>query len=185
MESLKTNNGCSLEEYKKEICSKYKNCHVLEHPLDGEFFMSAGMLEGKSLLEKVVTNGSISLKETKNSPRQIFWQNHLVTLKNGTSVKLEITNATFLIDIIRLHGQEEISIHIEEPDQQLLKLLVEYLYHHHFGGFKENKVEFTSPTILEIQNRLDTFKLLEHVNLRKGTHVMVKSIIGQTKFSQE
>ena len=175
----------SLEILKQEIRKKYKNCHIDEQELEHTVHMSAGMLHGRSTLERIITDGTISFKEKEEKPQKILWQNHLIQLENGTTITVEIQDATFMVDIIRLGKEEEVSIHIENPDPKLLENLIGYLYRHHYGGFKENRIEFTSPMILEIQNRLETIKWVERVNFSRGTHTKVKSMIGQMSFSHK
>ncbi len=142
-----------LYQFKLKYSSQFANCAFFESPVNRSIDIGAGNYGLQSVTEKIITNGHLSLKELNPYTPRIIWQNQLLTLENGNSLSIELTDATFMIDIITKAQESQINIHVEEEDEELLRDIIHFFYGKCNGLFKTESIAFVSPTLLLLESK--------------------------------
>lgn len=145
----------SLREFKESAQKTFPNCAFYSDKANGVVNIGAGFLNGNSVTERIVTDGTISLQRKNQDSPHIVWENHLYTLENGTSISIEIEKASFMIDVVSYLGQEQVDIHVEQEDKNFLQRILNYFYERQVGLYDTHSITFTSPTILLLESIVD------------------------------
>lgn len=157
-----------MKDFKEKKQSSFPNCAFYTSPINSSIDIGSGFYNGGMITESVITDGTISLQKKNLSKPLIIWENHLLTLENGTSISIEISKATFMIDIAKYLGQEQIDIHIEKDDKELLESILNYFYGKQLGLFETSSITFTSPTILVLESIVNGKKAQETIDFNSG-----------------
>lgn len=156
-----------LKEFKENAYTSYHNCSFFEHDVNSTINLNCGEYQNNLVKEKIITDGTISLQRKNNYKPGIVWQNVFVTLENGTSISIDITGATFMINIINFGNDREHEIHIVREDKESLQTILNYLYHQQpITGL--SSISFKSPTSLVLESTLNNKLEQETLDFNTG-----------------
>jgi len=118
-----------LRDFKEQSIKRYKNCSFFEHNVNQIIDIGEGQYDDLIVREHIITDGKISLQRKNPYHPNIIWQNTLVQLDNGLSISINISDATFMINIIHFGKKTENEIHIVQDDKEALQKILNFLYH--------------------------------------------------------
>ena len=144
----------SLKGFKENAFRSYHNCSFFEHNVNGTIDIGIGEYNGNIVREKIITDGKISLHRKNPYHPKVIWQNILVTLKNGISISIDISDATFMVDVIRFGEKKENEIHVVEDDKDRLQTILDFLYHQQQLP-QLNSISFKTPSILVLESTIN------------------------------
>lgn len=145
--------GDPLKLFKINAQKKHPNCAFFNHEFNGkEMDINRGFCGNIPIDEAIITDGEISLQKKNFYSPSIIWQEHFITLENGTSICIKIEHATFMIVITNRLGEKQVDIHVAEEDRETLTNILNFFYGGRSGLFQTSSIRFTSPTILTLQN---------------------------------
>lgn len=142
-----------LSDFKKDSIDKYVTCSFFEHDVNQTIDLGVGEYKGNLVREKIITDGKISLHKRNPYNPTVIWQNVLVTLENGLSISIDISDATFMVDVIRFGEKEENEIHVIEEDKESLQTILNFLYHQQ-PITNLSSISFKSPSILVLESNI-------------------------------
>lgn len=143
-----------LYGFKYDIQDRYPDCSIFEHDVNQTVDLGCGEYNGNLVREKIITDGKISLHRKNPYRPNIIWQNVFVTLENGTSISIDISDATFMVDVIRFGEKKENEIHVVEEDKDSLQTILNYLYHRQPMA-NLSTVTFKNPSILILESAIN------------------------------
>lgn len=142
-----------LKKFKEEKAKQFHNCAFFNHKINGkEMDISRGFEGEIPIDESIITDGEISLQKKNLYSPSIIWQEHFITLENGTSICITIERATFMIVITNRLGEKQVDIHVTEEDKNALTNILNFFYGNRPSLFQTSSIRFTSPTVLTLQN---------------------------------
>ena len=142
-----------LKGFKENAFRSYNNCSFFEHDVNSTIDIGIGEYKGNLVREKIITDGKISLHKKNPYQPNIIWQNVLVTLENGLSISIDISDATFMVDVIRFGEKKENEIHVVEEDRDRLQTILDFLYHQQQLP-QLSSISFKTPSILVLESTL-------------------------------
>lgn len=140
-----------IKDWKQKMQTKYPNCAFYNHEVNSRFDIGSGYQDEQLVTESIITDGTISIQRKNFIRPTIVWANHVITLDNGTCITIEVSNATYMVDIIKKNGETQYDIHSVENDQKLLTRILDLLFETHAGSSITSSITFTSPSILLLQ----------------------------------
>lgn len=143
-----------LHGFKYDIQERYPDCSIFEHDVNQTVDLGCGEYNDNLVREKIITDGKISLHRKNPYQPNIVWQNVFVTLENGTSISIDISDATFMVDVIRFGEKRENEIHVVEEDKDSLQTILNYLYHRQPIA-NLSTVYFKTPSILVLESAIN------------------------------
>lgn len=143
-----------LYGFKYDIQDRYPDCSIFEHDVNQTVDLGCGEYNGNLVREKIITDGKISLHRKNPYRPNIIWQNVFVTLESGTSISIDISDATFMVDVIRFGEKKENEIHVVEEDKDSLQTILNYLYHRHPIA-NLSTISFKTPSILVLESAIN------------------------------
>ena len=156
-----------LYAYKSNIYERFKNCSFFEHDVNQITDIGVGEYNGFFVREKFITDGKISLQRKNIYAPKLVWQNSLITLENGTSISVNISEASFMVDIIQFGTQRVNEIHVAQENEAELQKIIDLLY-----GSKmlttESSICFTSPTRLVLESVVNGKRVQENLDFETG-----------------
>ncbi len=158
-----------LKLFKEKVQTRFPNCAFYNHPVNGNVDVATGSLEGVSATEAVITDGTISLQRKNHYSPSIVWKNHFLTLDDGTSVSIEIQNASFMISVTKYLGQSQVDIHVEKEDRDTIQRILNFFYQKQLGLYNTNSITFNSPTILKLESIVDGKQSQELIDFNLGS----------------
>ncbi len=145
--------GDSLRLFKQDKQTKFPNCAFYQHDINNqEIDISSGFEGNIPINESIITDGEISLQKKNLYSPSIVWEEHLLTLENGTSISITLDKASFMIAVTKRLGEQQIDIHVTEESRDLLTKILNFFYGKQSGLFQTSSIYFTSPTILILEN---------------------------------
>ena len=156
-----------LISFKNNASTHYNNCSFFEHDVNGRIDVGIGKYNNKLVCEKIITDGNISLHKRNPYNPTIICQNVLITLKNGLSISIDITDATFMINIVTIGNKKEHEIHTTKEDETTLKTILNFLYNHQQLP-QSNTIYFKSPSILVLEENIKGRVKQEILDLHTG-----------------
>lgn len=141
-----------LRAFKEKANKKFPNCAFFTSPVNSTIDIGSGYIGENAVTESIITDGSISLQKKNFSKPLVIWENHLLTLENGTSISIEIENASFMIHVVNYLGQTQVDIHVSEEEKALLQNILDFFYRKRTSRYAASSVTFTSPSILVLES---------------------------------
>lgn len=142
-----------LKGFKEDAYSKYNTCSFFEHNVNGTIDIGIGEYKDNLVREKIITDGKVSLHRKNPYQPSVIWQNVFITLENGLSISIDISDATFMVDVIRFGEKKEHEIHVVEEDKDSLQTILNFLYHQQ-PLEQLSSISFKSPSILVLESTL-------------------------------
>lgn len=139
-----------LYGFKYTAQEQYPECSIFEHDVNQTIDLGCGEANGHFVREKIITDGKISLHKKNPYSPKVIWQNVLVTLENGVSISVDISDATFMIDIIKFGDKRKNEIHVVKEDKDSLQTILNYLYHRQ-PITNLSSVSFKAPSVLVLE----------------------------------
>ena len=156
-----------LRSFKEDAFTRYSNCSFFEHDVNGIIDIGIGEYKGNLVREKIITDGKISLHKKNPYSPNVIWQNVFVTLENGLSISIDISDATFMVDVIRFGEKKENEIHIVNEDKDSLQTILNFLYHQQQLP-QLSAISFKSPSILVLESTIKGETKQETLNFSTG-----------------
>lgn len=158
-----------LKGFKESKVKKFQDCAFFNHEInDKPIDIGLGYFNESIIKESIVTDGTISLQRKNLYSPSIIWQEHFITLENGTSISIEIKNATFMLVITNYLGEKQVDIHVTEESRTLLQNILDFFYGKQTGKFETSSISFTSPTVIMLESIVNGQKHLEAIDLDEG-----------------
>lgn len=156
-----------LYGFKYNTQEKYPDCSIFEHDVNQTIDLGCGEFKGNLVREKIITDGQISLHRKNPYNPNIVWQNVFVTLDNGTSISIDISGATFMVDVIRFGEKKEHEIHVVEEDKDSLQTILNFLYHRQPIA-NLSTITFKTPSILVLESAVNGTTKTEEIDFSTG-----------------
>lgn len=158
---------------KKELEVVHPEYSIFEHDINRETDLGIGTYNGQLVKEKILTDGKISLQRRNSYSPSIIFQNVLVTLQNGLSICIEITDATFMVDIIKFGNKKEIGIHLVQEDKESINRVIAFL-NKMAPQIDCSSISFKSPSILVLESNIDGKFKHEELDFQTGKNYSKK-----------
>lgn len=158
-----------LRLFKEKAQRRFPNCAFYTHSVNGSIDVATGSLDEMPATESVITDGKISLQRKNHYSPSIVWENHFLTLDNGTSISIEIQDASFMISVTKYLGQEQVEIHVEKEDRDTIQKILDFFYKKQIGLYNTNSITFNSPTILKLESIVDGRQSQEIIDFNTGS----------------
>ena len=138
-----------LSSYKKDKSQIYRNCDFYENLENGsETTLRSGSIGESKVLEKITTDGHISIDGISKESSFIISRNELFRLSNSKSLNITITDASFFVSTISIDGKKMHNIHTIAGSVTLYDRILDYLYNSN-NSFKElETIEFKEPAVV-------------------------------------
>lgn len=136
----------------KLMTSDIHNCIFHEHEINGKTIdISSGTHNNIIYQEKIITDGTIDLERINHDNKLIVWQNNLISLSDGMSLKIKLEKASFFINIVTKNYEQEYNIYTKEESEELLSEIINYLYAYSKGIFDTNSISLQYPSIMVLE----------------------------------
>ena len=157
-----------FRKLKEDITQKYSNVAFYEDQVNGIINIASGTLQNRSVMEKIVADGPITLVKKPHYTPSIVWLNQYVRLDNGQAISIEISESTFFIDFIYFGNMVQCDVHLIEESKEAIENALYILKHRATSHLKTNSITFQSPTILLLEKAFDKRVIREKIDLKKG-----------------
>jgi hypothetical protein len=118
-----------LSSYKQEKSNYYGNCDFYENfENNAVTTLRSGFIEDSPVLERITTDGHISIEGVSREPSYIIAKNVLFTLERSKSIQIIISDASFLVSTISIDGKNMHDIHTSHGSIALYDRILNYLY---------------------------------------------------------
>jgi hypothetical protein len=128
-------------------------CTFHEKNVNSTFNLGAGCFENDNYHEAIITNGDIKLNDINKNTSFVVFNNNLITLKNGVSLSITISNASFFVLKTFKNGEIDYSIYTENEQEELLDKILKFVYDERYDLFQTESISI--PDIKTIIRKKD------------------------------
>jgi hypothetical protein len=157
-----------LVDFKVNSVNKYYNCSFFEHKVNATTSLNFGKHNDKTVSERIITDGNISLENISKDPAMVIWENHILPLEDGKSIDITIDRATFMVVSITYGNNVHHEIHVEHEDEGLLRHILHLIYKENGNSEKTSSITFKNPAIILLETIVNKNKTRETLNLKNG-----------------
>ena len=116
-----------LRDYKLQTNKEY-GCTFHEVNINSNLHLGQGTFNNDNYHESIITNGKIKINDINREKSFVVFNNNLITLNNGLSVSVSISDATFFVLKTFMNGDIDYTIYTKEEKEELLNSIIDYIY---------------------------------------------------------
>lgn len=129
------------------------NCYFYTQEINSRMFnISTGINNNNIYQEKIITDGVIDILKINHDTKYMIWNNNLITLNDGLSIKIKLEQANFFINVINRNNEQIYDIHIKPENIHLLSVILEFLRQHNKGLIDTNTIALQYPSTLILES---------------------------------
>lgn len=144
--------------------ASYK-CLFFEHPVNKIVDVATGSLDDVIYEESIITDGNIELNRKNLYSPKVVWQNQLLTLNDGISIPIKISNATFFVTKIQVNDIVGYDIHTEVESEELLNKIINFIYNDKKELFDTESISLKYPYYIRLEKNKNGIKTTEYTDL--------------------